>query len=97
MGMPGTHPLPYDPSATEASLVAEPGGWLVVLISAGGRQSVFAPRNDVGDVIGHSNLDHRPTVVGHFEEQLRAARYEPARMAPEPGALAAWWLTPGGP
>ena len=77
--------------------MAHPDGWHLVLISDRGRESVFASRNDVGDVILHEHLGNESAVFGHFEERLRAAGYESARMEPAPGALAAWWLSPGLP
>jgi hypothetical protein len=89
--------IPFWENAIEASLLAHADGWHLVLISDRGRESVFASRNDVGDVILHENLGNESALFGHFEERLRAAGYESARMEPAPGALAAWWLSPGLP
>jgi hypothetical protein len=86
--------IPFWENAIEASLLAHPDGWHLVLISDRDRESVFASRNDVGDAILHENLGNESDVFGHFEERLRAAGYESARMEPAPGALAAWWLSP---
>jgi hypothetical protein len=85
---------PFRDYATEASLLAHPDGWRLVLISDRDRHSVFASRNDVGDVISHENLGNESAVLDHFEERLWAAGYEAARMTPGPGALASWWLSP---
>jgi hypothetical protein len=89
--------IPFWEDATEASLLAHPDGWHLVLISDRDRESVFASRNDVGDAILHENLGNESAVFDHFEEQLWAAGYESIRMDPGPEALAAWWLTPGLP
>ena len=89
--------IPYRENATEASLQADPDGWHLVVISGRVRESVFTSLNEVRDVILYENLGNESAVFGHFEERLRAAGYVPARMAPEPGALAAWWLSPGLP
>ena len=86
--------IPFWETATEASLLAHPDGWHLDLVSDRYRGSVFVSRNDVGDAILHENLDKESLVFDHFEERLRAAGYEPARMAPQGGALAAWWLSP---
>jgi len=89
--------IPFHENATEASLAAGLDGWHLVLISDRDRHSVFASRNDVGDVISHENLGNEPALLDHFEERLRAAGYEPVRMTPSPGTLASWWLSPGLP
>ena len=52
---------------------------------------MLASRNDVGSAILHKLGNES---VLHFEEHLWAAGYESIRMAPESGALAAWWLNP---
>lgn len=89
--------IPFRENSTEASLLAHPDGWHLVLISDSGRDSVFASRNDVGRAILHEYLSDEAAVFGHFEERLRAAGYDPVRMAPESRALAAWWLSAGQP
>jgi hypothetical protein len=89
--------IPFRENATEASLLAGLDGWHLVLISDRGRESVFASRNDIRDVILDENLGNESAVCDHFEERLRAAGYESARMTPQLGALAAWWLSPGLP
>lgn len=86
--------IPFWENATEASLMVHPDGWHLVLISDRDRESVFASRGDVGDAILHENLGNKAAVFDHFEERLWAAGYESVRMAPERGALAAWWLSP---
>ena len=91
-----TSEVPFWENATEASLLADPDGWRLVLISDRGRESVFTSRNDVGHVILHENLSNESAVFDHFEERLRAAGYASTRMEPEPGAMAAWWLSPRG-
>ena len=86
--------IPFRENATEASLIAHPDGWHLVLSSDHDRESVFASRNDVGDAILHEKLDNESAIFDHFEERLWAAGYESVRMDPERGALAAWWLSP---
>jgi hypothetical protein len=64
-----TADIPFRENAIEASLIAHPAGWHLVLISDRDRESVFASRNDVGDAILHENLSNESAVFDHFEER----------------------------
>jgi hypothetical protein len=84
--------IPFRGDATEASLVPDPLGWCLVLISASGREPIIASRTDVAEAVLNQSPSKRAHIPDYFEDRIRAAGYGSSRMTPEPGAIAAWSL-----
>jgi hypothetical protein len=82
--------IPFRGDATEASLVPDPLGWCLVLISASGREPIIASRTDVAEAVLNQSPSKRAHIPDYFEDRIRAAGYGSSRMTPEPGAIAAW-------
>jgi hypothetical protein len=96
--MAGTLPVPYDPTANQATLTDQPDGWYLWLArpDAAPAELHLFTRNEVGDAILDVNLSDQMKVIAYFEGVLAGVGYAATpEVPPMAGFLASWMLAPG--
>ncbi len=67
--------VPFIEEATEASLLSDPDGWHLLLISRHGAQSIFVTRDHVAAAMDGGTLEPGHVPLEHFEKRLRLGGY----------------------